>query len=25
MTAIDVFTESALLKRTKEAHDGRAA
>ena len=23
--AIDVFTESALLKRTKEAHDGRAA
>jgi amidohydrolase len=25
MTALDVLTEPALLKRTKEAHDGRAA
>ena len=25
MTALDVMTEPALLKRTKEAHDGRAA
>ena len=25
MTALDVFTESGLLKRAKEAHDGRAA
>jgi hypothetical protein len=25
MTALDVLTEPALLKRAKEAHDGRAA
>ena len=25
MTALDVFAEPALLKRVKEAHDGRAA